>query len=162
MHHGAALRIAPGQVVVQRLRQQDGRAGVAARVALHERVAEAGGVVVLEEGGAVHNRVDGTKARRHARQQGAGGLLIGEVGLEQRGVARARGAVGHGLLGLGARAAVVHRHLPAARRERQRDLAAQPAARARDEDGAAAIGEEGGMALIRRRKTEDRKRTMAP
>jgi hypothetical protein len=42
---------------VQRLCQHDGRGGVAAQVALQRGVAEAGGVVVLEQRGAVDHRV---------------------------------------------------------------------------------------------------------
>ena len=68
---------------VQRLRQQDGRAGVAAQVLFHGGKAEAGGAVVLEHGGAVDHGVDLAEVGHHARQQGAHGGFVGQIGIEK-------------------------------------------------------------------------------
>ena len=138
IHHGAFCP-ARLQVRVQGLRQQHGRAGVGAQVLLHGGKAEAAGVVVLEGGGAVDHGVHLTEVRGHRGQQGAHAGLVAEVGKEGLGTARAavdRLAFGGGLLRFSSRVAVVHRHVPARLRQRQRDFAAQALARASDEHGA--------------------------
>ena len=69
MHLGLAGSSALVQVRVQRLGQQHGCGGVAAQVALQRGKAETGGVVLLEQCGAVDHRVHRAKAGDHARQQ---------------------------------------------------------------------------------------------
>jgi hypothetical protein len=112
---------------VQRLRQQDGRAGVAARVALHERVAEGGGLVVLEQRRAVHHRVDAAKARDHLR--GSSARVAASSSRSAANSAESPESAAQSATVCSAwasRVAVVHRHLPAASGQAQRNLAAQP------------------------------------
>jgi hypothetical protein len=86
-----ALRIglaASGDVRMQRLRQQHGRACVAAQVPLEQRVAEAGRRVVLEQRGAVDHGIHAAEALRHARQQGAHGCLVLKIRTKMGAIAR--------------------------------------------------------------------------
>ncbi len=142
----APSRVARVQVFMQRLRQQHGRAGVGAQVGLHGGEAEALGAVVLEGGGAVDHGIHRAKPRDHRWQQRAHARLVCQVGKERQGAARAAGervAVACGLLRVCHGMPVVHRHVPARARQRERDFAAQAFACAGDEHGARGLGSEG-------------------
>ena len=122
-------RLAPGQMGGQRLRQQHGRRRVHLHVRAQQRGGKRGGVVKLEQSGAVHHGVHPPEMRRHARHQGARGGLIGQIGLKHR--AAAFGCRG---LRLGLRAMTVNGHPPARAGQMQGNGAAQTAARAGDEN----------------------------
>ena len=110
---------------MQRLRQDDGGAGVAAHVLVHGGKAEIGGRVVLEGRGAVDDGVDAAELRDDLGQQIAHGGLVGLVGAEGRAGAGQPRAVGHGSGRVFERVAVMHGDLPAILGQRERNLTAQ-------------------------------------
>jgi hypothetical protein len=138
---------------MQRLCQQHGGAGVAVQVLVQGRKAEAGGAVLLKGGGVVDHRIDPPHARGHGRQQAAHRGLVAQVRLEKpprrRPAWRSRRRFCH-RLGFGV--AVVHRHLPAAGRQRQRDLAPQPPRGAGHEDHGLEMTEQGSWAGVEAQK----------
>ena len=113
------------QVRVQRLRQHDGRGGVAAQVALQRGVAKAGGVVVLKQRSAVDHRIDPAKVFHHTRQQAAHGNFIVKISIKMAANARQACASSYGFNSIFLGRAVMHGDLPAASGQRQRNLTPQ-------------------------------------
>ena len=72
---------------VQRLGQQDGRARIAAQMRFQRHIAEALGIVMLEQRGVVHHRIKAAKALDHTRHQRAYRLLVKEIRIKSRAIA---------------------------------------------------------------------------
>jgi hypothetical protein len=106
---------------VQRARQQDGRGGVGAPVAVHGRVAEAGHLVVLEQRGVVDHRVQPAGLRQRRRQQADAGCLVAQVGLQQPDRAPSARASAAVASASACRAAVMQPQVPAVPRQLEHD-----------------------------------------